>query len=126
MQLPNEYVNQAQTRLYWERNASVTCVVLAVAVGLSAFVRPIGWQLLLGAGTGGILLYLGIALSDRGRGLLGTLLAIGGLVVAVYVMVIAGVIRGPLMWVQGIGTLSAAVLGCMVFAKAVREPEGEQ
>ncbi|CAG0950224.1 hypothetical protein ANRL4_00027 [Anaerolineae bacterium] len=126
MQTPEEQVRYAQTQRYWERNAAGTCVALVIVVALSAFVRPIGWQLLLGAGGGGVLMFLGIGTSERGCSLMGSVLVVAGMSVAVGAMAVSGVLRGPLMWVQGIGTLFASVFACMVVTKAMHEPsEGE-
>ena len=114
-----------QMRHYWEKNAPATCAVLTVVVALSALIRPISWQLLLGTGAGGCLLYIANEFSERNRELLGAALAILGLLIAVWAMAVSGVIRGPLMWVQGIGTVFATSCGCMVFVKAIREDSTE-
>lgn len=111
-----EATRNSQVRQYWRRHALPTCAVLLVVVALSAFVHPLTWKFTLGVLAGGVLIFLGSSASERSRGLLALGLYCTGLVAVIWSMAVHGVLRGPLMWVQGIGLFGAAHCACMAGA----------
>jgi hypothetical protein len=113
-------------RLYWERNAQLTFAVLLVCLLLSAFAHPLEWRLLVGTGVGGILIYGGLVANERERAFFAAVLFLAGILVGVGAMAASDVMRGALMWVQGIGSLFVSFTGCMVFARALREESDEK
>jgi hypothetical protein len=120
MQSPEEVSQRAQMRIYWERHALLTFIVLIAAASLSAFARPIAWQLALGATAGGVLVYLSDVAAEKGSGLLSLSLITCGFVIAAWSMAVFGVLRGPLLWVQGLALFGAATCGCVAVAKSAR------
>ena len=61
----NERQINLQTSQYWERNAPLTLAVLLFVIIVSAFDHPIEWRLILGASVGGVLMFVGMEISDK-------------------------------------------------------------
>ena len=120
MQSPQELAHVESKRLYWQRNALPTCAVLLAVVVLSVLVRPLSLQLVFGCALGGVLVFVGNALANGNRALLGLLAVVSGVFVFVWSMAQFGVVRGPLMWAQGVALFGAALFGCVAAANAVR------
>jgi hypothetical protein len=126
MQSSQELAYAAHKRLYWQRNALPTCAVLLVVVFLSALIRPLNWHLVLGCSLGGVLLFVGVALAEGPRVLVALLFALGSVFVVVWSIAVYGVLRGPLMWAQGMALFGAAALACMAVAQSLVVRKGKQ
>ena len=75
------------------------------------------WPQIVGSAVSGICLFVGLELAQKRASSVGILLAVGSLFAAG--LVLAG-LRGPMIWVQGGGTVFAAFFGAQVFYRAVK------
>jgi len=118
---PQQQVEFAQRRLYWRRHAVPTCFVVATAIAISALASPLNATLLIGSGLAGALLFVGELLADRQHTTAAVVLAPVVLLLFVWSVAEGGVQAGdPIMWVQGIGTMSLTFLGARVIYEKLR------
>lgn len=122
MDTPDKRLEDALRQQYWDRHSASTCAVLIGVVALSTFASPMPWLSLAGCVLGGFLFQAAVQLEARRKHgwalsfvLLSLAFGIGG-------MSIGGILKGPLFWVQGIGSFFAANCGAKVIYDNSREP----
>jgi hypothetical protein len=115
---PAEEVQKAQRRLYWNRHAFTSFVVVTFAAVISLCLSPTGWPLFLASGVAGVVLFWGVTR----RTLWGGVVAVAGflpLLVVSWHMVPSE----PIMWTQEIAPLFSSAWGLMLWFRSTKFSE---
>ena len=113
-------IEQAQKQAYWKRNAPLTCVVLASAVVLSTFFKPLSWQTTAALFLSACILFAAEAFFKKHHdwaGIICILLALGSGALGIRF----SDFDQNLFWIQGVGLFLTFFLGLGWFSDEIRK-----